>query len=84
MTLDEINEKLKELGIPGDWLSVNGPDSFGANVIHYEYNNMWRVYEIVDHGTLVYDEWFRNLGDALDYAYLQAQKEASQYNRKQI
>jgi hypothetical protein len=83
MTLGEINEKIKELGIPDGWLSINGPDGFGATVIHYEYNRKWRVYEIVDHGKLVYDEWFRNLEDALDYAYMQAQKAAPEYNRKQ-
>ncbi len=38
MTLGEINEKLKELGITDGWLSIKGPDSFGATVIHYEYN----------------------------------------------
>jgi|GEM_PF-7025409 len=81
MTLDELTKELNELGIPPKWLSVNGPDSFGANVIHYEYNNMWRVYHIVDYGTLVYDEWFGNFEDALAYTYQQALKAAPHYSR---
>lgn len=73
--------RIKELGLPDNWLSVNGPDGHGANVVYYDYNRKWRVYHIVDHGTLVYDETFIKVEDAFDYAFTKAEWDAK-YNKR--
>ena len=81
MTLEELKTQLHELGLPDKWLSVNGPDSYGATVIYYDYNGQWRVYQNADRDAKVYDQWFRNMEDAFAYVYMQAQKEATYYRK---
>ena len=66
MTLEDLQSEIQKLGLPATYLSVNGRDTWGINLVYYSYNNKWRLYSIDEHGQHHVDENFVHLEDAFD------------------